>query len=207
MQHSRDVHLTTFDGLYYNFQAAGEFILTQSTLLGNSFQIQIRLQPWGNSPAVTVMTQIAAAIGTDRVTFGINRSSFVMVDGNPVALSAAQPVLALSGGTLTRITAATYQLAWSTGEVATISNGGSFLNISVFGGPLDGPGSMRGLLGRDSGPANDFALPNGTVLQQPLTPAVLYGQYANAWRITQAQALLDYNTGQTTVTFGPAITR
>ena len=33
-----DVHLTTYDGLHYDFQAAGEFILTQSTLFGDLFK-------------------------------------------------------------------------------------------------------------------------------------------------------------------------
>ena len=38
-----DVHLTTFDGVYYNFQAAGEYVLTRSTVAGDTFQVQARL--------------------------------------------------------------------------------------------------------------------------------------------------------------------
>ena len=41
-----DVHLQTYDGLLYDFQAAGEFILSQSTLPGDSFEVQVRMQPW-----------------------------------------------------------------------------------------------------------------------------------------------------------------
>ena len=62
-------------------------------------------------------------------------------------------------------------------------------------------GTVQGLLGPDEGQAKDFQLPNGTVLQQPLSSGELYGEFANAWRVTQATSLLDYGAGQTTSTF------
>ncbi|HEY2617868.1 MAG TPA: Hint domain-containing protein, partial [Acetobacteraceae bacterium] len=188
-------------GLYYNFQAAGEFILSQSTQPGDSFQVQIRLQPWENSSYVSVITQAAAAVGSDRVTFGVGRSNFVMVDGQSTTLSASNPTLNLAGGQLVRVSSAEYQLTWNTGEVLTVLNGGTYLNLDIAGGPADGPGSLQGLLGSDSGAADEFALPNGTVLQQPLSASELYGEFANAWRVTQATSLLDYGPGQTTATF------
>jgi hypothetical protein len=63
-----DVHFIDFDGLTYNFQAEGEFILAKATTQGDDFQVQIRLQPYFNGAAVTVMTQVAAAVGQSRVT-------------------------------------------------------------------------------------------------------------------------------------------
>src|SRR6202035_2866440 len=68
-------------------------------------------------------------------------------------------------------------------------------------GPSDGPGSIKGFLGSDQGRSTDFQLPDGTVLQQPLTQDQLYQQFANAWRVTDATSLLDYGPGQTTATF------
>ena len=111
-----DVHLTAYDGLAYNFQAAGEFVLTQSTQPGNSFQIQTRLEPWGSSSSVSVMTMIGAEVGTDRVTFGLNRDNTVMVDGAAApALGIGSPVT-LSGGTLSQLAPNIYQIDWNTGE-------------------------------------------------------------------------------------------
>jgi von Willebrand factor type D domain len=49
-------HFVTFDGLYYNFDAAGEFVLTKSTVGGDTFQVQARLQPYDDSPASSVQT-------------------------------------------------------------------------------------------------------------------------------------------------------
>jgi hypothetical protein len=196
-----DVHLTTYDGLYYNFQAAGEFVLSQSTQPGDTFQVQVRLQAWEGSSYVSVITQAAAAVGSDRVTFGVGRSDFVMVDGQATTLSASNPTLNLAGGQLVRVAAAEYQLTWNTGEVLTVFNGDSYLNLDIAGGPADGPGSLQGLLGSDSGTANEFTLPNGTVLQQPVSASELYSEWANAWRVTQTTSLLDYGPGQTTATF------
>ena len=37
--------------------------------------------------------------------------------------------------------------------------------------------------------------------QQPITTTQLYGEFANAWRVTQSTSLLDYGHGQTSGTF------
>jgi hypothetical protein len=197
---SGDVHLTTYDGLHYNFQAAGEFVLTKSTQPGNTFQVQVRLQPYNGSTSVTVMTQIAAAVGTDRLTFGIGRSSFLMVDGEAPSLGVGK-TLDLADGQLVQLAGNEYQLTWNTGEVLTVTNAGSYINLGITGGPADTSGSVEGLLGSDSGQANDFALPDGMVLPQPLSATTFYTQFANAWRISQATSLMDYAAGQTTATF------
>ena len=47
-----DVHLTTFDGLYYNFQAEGEFTLAKSTVAGDDFDVQIRTEQYGAGSSV-----------------------------------------------------------------------------------------------------------------------------------------------------------
>src|SRR5262249_18412478 len=51
-----DVHIITYDKLHYDFQAAGEFTLAKSRVPGDSFDIQMRLEPPGDSRAVTVIT-------------------------------------------------------------------------------------------------------------------------------------------------------
>ena len=82
----------------------------------------------------------------------------------------------------------------------TVFNYGNHMDVAD-GVPLGLPGFIQGLQGEDEGQSNDFQLPDGTVLQQPLTQSELYGQYADAWRVTQATSLFDYGPGQTTGTF------
>ena len=196
-----DVHLTTFDGLYYNFQAEGEFVLTKSMLPADTFQVQIRLQPWNGSTSVSVMTQVAAQVGSDRVTFDVTRPGTVWVDGSAVTISATNPIVVLNGGVLVQTSATNYDIFYNTGETVQVTSEGSYLNLSVGLGPNNTAGSVVGLLGSDAGQANDFQLADGAVLAQPLTEAELYGAYANAWRVTQASSLFDYAPGQTTGTF------
>ena len=196
-----DVHLQTFSGQLYDFQAAGEFTLAKSTQSGNSFDIRARLQPWYQSASVSVMTQIAAAMGSDRITFGLGRDALVYVDGVASTISQSNPIVQLNGGYVVQTSANTYALIWNTGEVAQVSNDGSYLSIDVSLGPKDGANSVQGLLGPDNGTANDFQLPDGTVLSQPLTTTELYTTFANAWRIDQAGSLFDYAAGQSTASF------
>jgi hypothetical protein len=196
-----DVHLQTFDGLYYNFQSAGEFVLAKSTIPGNTFQVQIRTQPYYNGAGASVTTEVAAAIGTDRVTFDLFRAATVWVDGSPVTLSANGLPMDLSGGTLSQLSATSWLLDYNTGQTLVVTEYATFLNVQV-GLPAGSAADVQGLLGTDSGVlANEFTLPNGTVLTQPLSFTDLYTTWANAWRITQANSLLDYGSGQTTQSF------
>ena len=198
-----DVHITTFDGLYYNFQAEGEFVLARSTVAGDSFQIQTRLQPLGSS-SVTLTTAIAAQIGTDRVTFEAGRADVVWIDGVAASLTAQNAVVSLAGGTLEQQSANSYLLIWNTGEQLQVTDAGSYLNVNVSL-PNSDAGNVQGLLGPDNGnPADDLALPianGGTILGTSTTYAELYGQYANDWRITPTTSLMDYGPGQTTASF------
>ena len=68
---------------------------------------------------------------------------------------------------------------------------GIYLDWSVTVGPNDVPGSVHGLLGSDTGQANDFQLRDGTVLTPPLSDQQMLGLYANSWRVTSGASLLD----------------
>jgi hypothetical protein len=196
-----DVHITNYDGVHFDFQAVGEFTASKSTAPGDSFDVQIRLEPWFTGSSVSVMTQVAASVGSDRVTFDLHRSDMVWVDGAATTLSAANPTLNLAGGQLTELSPAQFELDWNTGESLKVTNGGSFLNVDIAVNSSVGPSHVQGLLGSEAGAASAFQLPNGTVLSQPLSAQQLYSTFGNAWRITQQESLFDYNAGQSTATF------
>jgi hypothetical protein len=88
-------------------------------------------------------------------------------------------------------------VAWITNENPS---GQSYINVED-GVPTGLPGSIAGLQGEDEGQANDFQLQDGTVLPQPLTDSELYGEYADAWRVSDATSLFNYGPGQSTATF------
>jgi hypothetical protein len=187
-----DVHMVTYDGLHYDFQADGDFVLTRSTVPGDDFQVQIQTAPDAADNAVSYTTEAAAQVGADVVTFGIARTSTVWVDGTPdTALGAADPVQTLDGGLLQELSSNSFRLTLASGETLTITDEGSYLDSSVELGAANGPGSVQGLLGSDSGRSSDFQLPDGTVLAQPLSGSELYGAFAAAWSVTPANSLLD----------------
>jgi hypothetical protein len=186
-----DVHMVTYDGLHYDFQADGDFVLTRSTVPGNDFQIQIATAPDAANHAVSYTTLAAAQVGEDVVTFGIDRASIVWVDGTPdTALSGTDPAQTLDGGQLEELSSDSFRLTWASGETLTITDAGSHLDSSVGLGSANGPGSVQGLLGSDSGQASDFQLPDGAVLAQPLSGSELYGTFAKAWSVTGENSLL-----------------
>jgi von Willebrand factor type D domain len=197
-----DVHLTTFDGLLYNFQAVGEFVLAKSTAPGDSFQVQIRTAPWYQGAFASVTVAVAASVGANRVTFDLSRQAVVWVDGHPVTLAPGGTPIDLGQGTLQELTASSWAIRWDSGETLLVTNEGSFLDVHTTLTPKAAAGTVQGLLGsHNHNLTNEFVLPNGTLLQQPLSFTDLYTTWANAWRLTQAASLLDYGSGQTTGSF------
>ena len=116
-----DAHVVTSTGTIYDFNPVGEFILAASSQSGDTFEVQGRLQPLNGSNTASIVTQIAAQVGTDRVTFGVGRDSLVWVNGAAVALSLGTPDT-LSGGALTQLSENTYQITWNTGEALTVTD-------------------------------------------------------------------------------------
>jgi hypothetical protein len=161
-------HFTTYDGLHFDFQGAGEFIAARSTLPGNNFQVQMRIEPEGNADsAVSIITQIAVQVGNNRITFGMPQGSdlprpqVVWLDGAPVPISQTSPVFTLAGGSITEVSSNEFRVALNTGEVVTVNPFGDGMGLNITLSPTDGPGSVQGFFGAYEGQANDFQLPTG----------------------------------------------
>ncbi len=113
---------------------------------------------------------------------------------SPDALLHAGGVQGFAGGTLAQLSDNVYQLNWSTGRSVTITDHGDYLDWVVGLGSQDGPGSVKGLLGSNSGWSTDFQLPDGTVLYHP-NDAEILGVFADAWRVKPDSSLLDDTHG------------
>ena len=197
-----DIHLTTYNHVYYNFQGEGEFTLAKSTKPGDAFDVQIRTHRWFNSAAVSVTTAVGVAVGGGhRVTFEANRADTVWIDGSAAGVSGLTPggpAIHIGSASLKQLTPNSWQITYATGESATVSNSGNFLNVDTTLPRSAVSGAYAGLLGNANGnPADNFTLPNGTVLTQPLSYTDLYTTWADAWRLQSGSATLSYALGQT----------
>jgi|HubBroStandDraft_6_1064221.scaffolds.fasta_scaffold00293_5 hypothetical protein len=198
---SGDPHLLTFDGHSYDMQAAGEFTLVKSTV--DDLLIQTRTVPLpGPHPVVAVNAAVAAVMSGHRVTLQLENGLLVArIDG--VVDSYEETEVGL--GSVQRLgteTGAAYLVEWPDSTTMTVDQMGSVgLDVTITA-PADRAGKLVGLLGTDGGTSTgDLVTSDGTDLGSSPSAQTIDGQYADSWRITQANSLFDYAPGQTSATF------
>ena len=195
-----DPHLLTFDGRPYDLQAAGEFTLAKSS--SDDFIVQVRQVPLPGLYPVAVTSAIAAKLGGHRVSLTLENSVLVArVDG---VADNTGGVMNVGSGTLERLGTGAgvgFLLEWPDGTTVEVGELGTVgLNVTVKLAAVRA-GTLTGLLGNDNGqPSDDFVTADGVAITAP-TAQTLHQQFADSWRVTQAQSLFDYKPGQTTATF------
>lgn len=224
-----DPHLTTVDGIHYDFQSAGEF----TALRGNGFEVQTRQSPvptssvpgenayTGIRACVSIFTAVAAKLGTSKVTVQPSpgaepdpKSMQVRVNTKLVEIGDSPYVLRAGGeekgayeGTIEKNAEGTYEITDVRGtQLVVTSNYWTarktwYLNVNVYGTSAR-MGTMGQLAPRSWLPA----LPDGSsVGTKPSTAAdrykQLYEQFADAWRVTKESSLFDYYEGTGPDTF------
>jgi RHS repeat-associated protein len=188
-----DPHLSTFDHLGYSFQAVGEFKLVQ----GSDFEIQVRQTAVGDS--VSVNSAIATRLGEHVVGVYANPLAPLLINGAVVQLEHGETI-SVGGGTIHR-SYNDYQVFNENGDGFWVRVHAGMLNVRAILG--DGSaGLVSGLLGNANGNmSDDMALADGTQLGTTIGSHVLYGAFADSWRITQEESLFVYGEGESTETY------
>ena len=196
-----DPHIGTIDNSDYDFMAAGEFVLLRNG--DSTFELQARQEPYGDSRTVSVNTALAMRVGSSRVAIYVadleSQNLDVLVDGAPADLS--QPLDVGAGQVSRGQDGVEVRFPDGTRLVAV---GQYVYGISVTVFPSDAlRGSAVGVMGPvPSGGMGIPALPDGTVLPEVVSTAdfhaQLYGTFEDAWRVTSATTLFDYEPGTTT---------
>lgn len=212
-----DPHLTTVNGINYDFQSAGEFVALRNS--SNGFELQARQTPvttsfvpganpyTGLSSCVSLYTAAALRIGTRRVTYQQEGERMALrVDGR--AVGTLRRRLTLGGGSISPVSIGDGidVIAPDGTRVLITSNywssqGYWYLNIEVLGTP-----AREGTFG---------LIPVGQWL--PMAPdgfrfgpmpaalgardVLLNQKFASAWRVTPANSLFDYAAGTSPATF------
>lgn len=186
-----DPHLRTFDGLRYDFQSAGEFILARDPT--GDYEIQTRQEPWSNSRLVTINTASAFKVGKDQVEVRSGQPLALFINGKRQALKAHN----LPDGGSIRIEQGVIILGWKDGSLAYVRSVGSY-GVAVAVQPSEArSGKLEGLLGDANGNSNnDLRIRRGKAIKPVFEQ--LYPIFADSWRVTNQSSLFTYDKGKDT---------
>jgi len=217
-----DPHLTTVEGIHYDFQSAGEFVSLRDD---DGMEIQTRqavisttFTPGPDAhdelaTCVSLNSAVAARVGDQRVTYQPNLSGVpdpsglqLRVDGELITLGAGGLDLE-AGGRVVKTSVGGIEIDFPNETVLIVTPGWWaaqskwYLNVDVFHTPAE-----EGILGIIPPRSWLPALPDGTSMGPMPGPlheryVVLYQKFADAWRVTDRTTLFDYAPGTSTNTF------
>jgi hypothetical protein len=189
--------MLTFDGLAYDFQGVGEFVLTKS--LDDGLAIQMRTRPWLGSTVASIIDAVAMNVDGDRVGIYVTRDPSLYVNGT--GIPSPSGTIALPSGGQIISESGLHTIVWPDSSRVRVELRGSYLNV-VVRLPRVRSNRMEGLLGDfDDEEANDLASRNGAVLSLRASFDQFYGEFGDSWRLTQSESLFDYLDGESTQTF------
>jgi uncharacterized protein YdeI (BOF family) len=185
-------HLTTLDGLGYDFQAVGEFQLAESDELG--LDIQARMVP--RRLNVSVVDRVAFILNGYRVEIEpfVHR---VRIDGSVVDIPNGTMIDLGDGAVIMKASNMLYVNWPGEGRQPVLQASGGLVRLSIPRGA-----EIRGLWGNADGkPSNDLVTGSGEQLPANTSPSVIHGSYADSWRISDDESLFTYEAGESTDTF------
>ncbi|HEV7665921.1 MAG TPA: VWD domain-containing protein, partial [Chloroflexota bacterium] len=195
-----DTHLTSLDGLHFDHQQIGEYVLVTSN---NDFQIQVRQQPYGSSRTISIATAVAMNVAGDRVGIYLKRTPKLMVNGTPMTLRVGATPLP-KGGQI-KYAADQFEIVWPDGSTVHVdASGRSSINVQAALASSR-KNHAAGLLGDWNGdPSNDLMARDRTIV--PIasiygTTRQVYTTFTDSWRIGSSDSLFDYGSGESADSF------
>jgi len=192
-----DTHLRTFHGLFYDFQAAGDFTLAE---VGRDFSVQTRQVSGAPTwPDATVNKAVAARFGKTQVAVclaqpGRDEGAAIHVDGTLTPVADGQ-TLELPGGVGIARQGNVYQLTSESGDSVRATVNPTWIDVAVGLGQW--PSSVHGLIANPNGNVNQIEARDGFVLTNPFSFNDLYHRFADSWRVSGEASMLSVcNTGK-----------
>jgi hypothetical protein len=194
-----DTHLRTFHGLFYDFQAAGDFILAE---VEPSFTVHTRqvsgAPKW---PDATVNNGVAARFGSTEVAIclappGADQTPRVHVDGRLTLVEDAK-TLQLPDGVGIGRQGNVYQITSESGDSVRAEVNPTWINVYVGLGRW--PSAVHGLIANANGNVGQIETRDHFVLTNAFNFDELYHRYADSWRMSPEKSLLSVCNSETEI--------
>lgn len=196
---SGDVHILTPDGLAFDFQGAGEFIILKSS--NGEVEIQARQEPWIESTKVTVNTAVAMNVSGDKVGIYLKKAEPVIVNGLEEKIENYSFLDLPNGGKIYHLASNKYTIVWPNGFIVGVTMYQSHLNFGIANYESINA-EFGGILGNlDNNENNEIVSRDGVELQEPVRFEDLYKIFGDSWRISDSESLFDYEAGNSTATY------
>jgi hypothetical protein len=210
-----DPHIQALNGGSYDFQGAGEYTLVRSA--SGDVDVQVRSAPAPESKTAAWNTAVAMRVVSTQVEVDVGEPLVVLVDGKRITLPTQKGRSLAGGGRLSYISngvSGDIVVTWPDGSQLDVF-ADRFAENATFTPPAAGVDSFSGLL-------SAFVLPRGikktattsfetllggdghSYVVNPLTSAgfkLLYGPFADSWRVTTKASLFTYRKGKSTSSF------
>lgn len=175
-----DTHLATFGGLFYDFQASGDFVLAQ---VDPDFVVQARQVSGAPTwPDASVNSAVATRMGKTKVAICL--PARLNVDGENTELGDGKSLSTPEGVDIWR-RGNEYFITDPSGDSVRAVVNPTWIDVSVGLGHW--PAKVTGLL---DGNVNKIAARDGTVLTNAFSFEDLYHRYGESWRVASGESLL-----------------
>jgi hypothetical protein len=182
-----DPHFRTLDGLIYDFQAGGDYIVSRSTQPGDDFEIHGRFRDVGG--VYSAIVGFAARAMGDVVSIIPNGNAVDLVINHVAMNSVTSLARKLPGGATLSVNGSATAVTWPDQSALYVRNGTA--------GLLPSParrGKLEGLLGNFDGDAsNDVQVRNGAVIS--VASPDFYTTYRSSWRVALGNSTALFTTG------------
>lgn len=185
-----DVHIRSTDGMNYDFQAAGDYLMLQST--DGEVVVQSRQEMWDQNPKVSVNRAGAMRVMGDKIEWYMRPARELYLNGKPIDLPTA-PLALPAGGRIELLRSGSKQtlmVYWPnesfTGRMVAYSNDTMDVEVRKI---VKSPRSYEGLIGNmDGNRSNQLQIRGGDYLP-PKPTAENVARMGESWRVRASESL------------------
>lgn len=187
-----EVHISTPDGLRYDYQGTGEYI----SLISDDKQsmVQARQEEWPDNPKLSINTAAAILAEGHTFEFYLKPSFKWYVDGKEQAVPGEKNTQTLSGGTTLDVTPEgnglfDFVVMWGDGSLGARVHLRENASLDIGAARFSNAHTYAGVFGNlDKDPKNDLALRSGETLT---VPADIDGinKFQDSWRLLPGESL------------------